>query len=210
MSDKHCQCGYWLSCEEGHTSAPPAPGMDFWWDKFLEQDEELCGADLDPITPKTACMFAEWFAQQCAEAEKQYFPQPAPAPAAPPYDPEGVNESIRQQLRDQAAAPEGADIDERLREIAVRACGPQGEYYCFTNLMVAVRHAYSLGESFCTAHTQVYKRVQVLEEMLARKQSALERILWNFKLMLANKPVKEASEAIAEAGAALTEDSNGG
>lgn len=34
-------------------------------------------------------------------------------------------------------------------------------------------------------------------------RSALERVLWNFKLLLAQKPVKEAAEAIAEAENAL-------
>jgi len=66
-------------------------------------------------------------------------------------------------------------------------------------------------ESLCQIlEAYAASRVQGLEERLARQHSALERILWNFKLLLASKPVKEASEAIAEADATLAEDSNGG
>ncbi len=35
-------------------------------------------------------------------------------------------------------------------------------------------------------------------------KSATERLLWNFRLAIADKPVRDASETIAEAEAALT------
>lgn len=43
------------------------------------------------------------------------------------------------------------------------------------------------------------------QSRIAAQESALERILWNFELLLAGKPVKEAAEAIGEARAALAE-----
>ena len=60
-------------------SAPPPqpdnPGMQFWWDKWCS-DEDISGE----LSFEMTFSFAEWFAQQCAEAGQQYL---APPPAYP-------------------------------------------------------------------------------------------------------------------------------
>lgn len=46
------------------------PGMDFWWEKFCE-DEGHDKAAYQP--PAVICEFGKWFANHCAEAGEQYF-----------------------------------------------------------------------------------------------------------------------------------------
>jgi hypothetical protein len=55
--------------------APPL-GMDYWWDRFWDEEGE--NLPRESVSVKAACLFAQWFAQQCAEVKAEYFP------AAPP------------------------------------------------------------------------------------------------------------------------------
>jgi hypothetical protein len=78
----------------------------------------------------------------------------------------------------------------------------------------AYEEGYSLGQTFCTAHTQVYKRVQVLEERLVLAAEREQMVRQALRIMLdsATPNAKEhptMNAAWRTARAALTEDSNG-